>query len=201
MTALDFFIVWGAIVVSLGVIILVRDRPQVPDDWRPLRIPDDQGQYSGQVLVQSSGSLLEYLVDLDERTCNCPDFQETRAHLSHDSPGRFCKHMIEGFTYLGMPRSWDKLLSCVMAHGRCKPMYFRGTLRSGREIGVGFGDGRGWADVFLKRDNSEEGPFTRFGFSAPEQRWAKRQVPPDEREVLSILRWLSPRIGDMDSLG
>jgi hypothetical protein len=59
-----------------------------------------------------------------------------------------------------------------------KEKYYRGTLPSGREIGLGITTGEDWIDVIVRRRRSGEtgniatGGFATFGFHAVEGRWS-----------------------------
>ena len=103
---------------------------------------------------------------MNQRQCSLPA-------LSLEEPGDLAKYVAEGFSK--------------------KEKYYRATLPSGREIGLGITTGDDWIDVIarkhLKREsgNIATGGFATFGFHAVEGRWRYGTAPPGSSEIRNFL--------------
>ena len=93
--------------------------------------------------------------------------------LSLEEPGDLARYVAGGF--------------------RRKEKYYRATLPSGREIGLGITTGDDWIDVIARRRRSGEsgniatGTFATFGFHAVEGRWRYGASPRGSSEIRNFL--------------
>jgi hypothetical protein len=103
---------------------------------------------------------------MNQRQCSLPA-------LSLEEPGDLARYVAGGF--------------------RRKEKYYRATLPSGREIGLGITTGDDWIDVIVRRRRSGEsgniatGTFATFGFHAVEGRWRYGTSPPGSSEIRNFL--------------
>lgn len=143
---------------------------------------------SKKVRIESFSSSDSYLVDMDELSCECPDWLDRRYAYPSKDPRRLCKHIIgaimgEG----GFPQSLLPIESTILriaAEGRGFPITigWKTVTIQGREY-----------DIFLPE--TKTGPWVniygdegKWGYNRFEDRWSYDAAPEDEEALLDALR-------------
>tara|TARA_Y100001934_G_scaffold279481_1_gene383355 strand:+ start:6604 stop:7200 length:597 start_codon:yes stop_codon:yes gene_type:complete len=133
--------------------------------------------------------------DLCNHTCSCADWFSHHKHLSNDSVGRLCKHMVNAFREIQedmntMVVKWDMDLTHLifilsefkLTAEAVENREFVEWKEGDAYIAWGKAD---WAAAFV---NVGEGRYERFGFNLEEDRWSYGAIPPYDHLVAAYLK-------------
>jgi len=153
--------------------------------------------------VRSSDGTSYYRVDLNDASCNCPDWLHERSRLQAGSVSRCCKHVAEAFRTIspegGWPGWFEGLLSDCVARGRgTDPKARWGVITvSRRQVLVGVSDAD-WANVYTDEEFGNQAYVhgeiweglgdTRFGFNYRENRWSYGTAPRGARTIKEAIK-------------
>lgn len=136
-------------------------------------------------------------VDLCNHTCSCPDWFSHHKHLSSDSVGRLCVHIVNAYCEVQedsntMAVNWDLNLTHLifilsefkLAADAVENWQF--IEWDGGDAYVGWGKSD-WATAFV---NDGDNRYERYGFNLEEDRWSYGAFPESAELVAS---WLKSR--------
>ena len=118
-----------------------------------------------------------WTVDLNARTCTCPDFAKRRAHLSQTDARRLCKHAITVLIDRGLTHPLSPMMHALLEDD----FFTRYDGIHSQEIGgiavaIAFRDGEKWINLFAP-DGPGSKSYARFGYDLHERRWAYGTAP------------------------
>lgn len=142
----------------------------------PLRLPALTSTTTATVASESQPGA-NWIVDLDQRTCNCPDFLKRRQHLAVDDARRLCKHGIKVLFDRGLTGQLSPLQRAVL-NDRFFPSFdFIHCQRLGDiEVAFAWRDGERWINLFAPAARGSAN-YARFGYNLHERRWAGGDAP------------------------
>lgn len=144
---------------------------------------------SGQTIIVKSysDSSQEYRVDVDEKTCTCPDFISNRRNFAKTNLKRFCKHIILGLTKTGKLEQFSEPIKAFLKE-RCEGE--RGvnwnethskTMIEKSEVFLTKSETSPWVNVYAPYSKAKK--YRRFGFTLEEGRWSYGSKPLNAKEV------------------
>lgn len=138
-----------------------------------------------------SDSNVSYQVEIDRRTCTCPDFVSNRRSFAEKDYRRLCKHIVEALVCSkkseGFPPAIHEFLltKYLEKKGVFWVEEFKELKVSGEIILVSRAESSPWVNVFAKNKarTRDEPSHKRFGYNLLEERWSYRTSPMNNEEI------------------
>jgi hypothetical protein len=64
-------------------------------------------------VTSKSSKKKTYIINMDERSCTCPDWVKTRSHYFRGEPQRLCKHLVKAIVDRGMDKEYGGIDSMI----------------------------------------------------------------------------------------
>jgi len=134
---------------------------------------------------------ISYQVEIDRRTCNCPDFVTNRRKFSENDYRRLCKHLIEAMVCSKKTESFPPAIHefFMTKYLEKKGVFwieeFHELKILGEVILISKAESSPWVNVFSKAKSrkSENISYKRFGFHLLEKRWSYGTSPGNNEEI------------------
>ncbi|MGZ7063320.1 MAG: hypothetical protein ACXVKD_10735, partial [Candidatus Angelobacter sp.] len=139
--------------------------------------------------IEVEGDTANYMVNVVNQTCTCPDFEVTRSRFVKGHLRRICKHLAWPMRNNAAVGSFERMVFQEIKFGLSAMTRFRFISTTDVRIALALKhDDRDWCDVVAPRPKGADHDW--YGFNVTEKRWSYKTHPKDWRAIEGkILQW------------
>ena len=139
--------------------------------------------------IEVEGDTANYMINVVNQTCTCPDFEVTRSQFVKGHLRRICKHLAWPMRNNAAVGSFERMVFQEIKFGLSAMTRFRFISTTDVRIALALKHvDRDWCDVVAPKTKGDQHDL--FGFNVTEKRWSYRTHPKDWQAIEGkILQW------------
>ena len=159
-----------------------------------LSVPRLPQAFDVWVEIGSGTSDRNYIVNLFEYSCTCPDYLKRRQYFYPGDVRRVCKHQFALMEERGLVDQLDELSRAVLKFGANRKTLRRLENKAGVAFALSTDTWAEWVDVVTRKKRVGEkggaysGEYDVYGYNNSEKRWSYGEAPAGARAIKSAIR-------------